>query len=158
LQNIKIGSRRFELDTRVEIDEARDVIYIMRMPSAFFEKSLHSLLVWHKVDTVIVTGGSISGCVRASVVVSLSRGYRTIVPEECVADKHEVPHFANLAGMLLKCADVVPVAKVIEHLEGYITGHDDVWCATGREIAARYKEHNYDQAVSFIEASSRRGD
>ena len=118
MQNIKIGSRRFELDDRVEVDEARDVIYVKRMPSAFFETPLHSLLVWHKVDTVIVTGGSTSGCVRASVVDSLSRGYRTIVPEECVADKDGVPHYANLADMLLKYADVVSVAKVIHNLEG----------------------------------------
>ncbi len=117
LQNIKIGSRRFELDDRIEVDEARDVVYIKRMPSAFFETPLNSLLVWHKVDTVIVTGGSTSGCVRATVVDSLSHGYRTIVPEECVADKHEIPHFSNLADMLLKYADVVPVAEVIDHLE-----------------------------------------
>jgi nicotinamidase-related amidase len=64
------------------------------------------------VDTVILTGGSTSGCVRASAVDSLSRGYRTIIPEECVADKHEIPHFANLADMMLKYADVEPVATV----------------------------------------------
>ena len=64
----------------------------------------------------IVTGGSTSGCVRATVVDSLSRSYRTIVPEECVADKHESPHFANLYDMAVKYADVVPVAEVIQHL------------------------------------------
>ena len=72
--------------------------------------------MWHKVDTVIVTGGSTSGCVRATVVDSLSSGYRTIVPEECVADKHESPHFANLYDMALKYADVLPVAEVIDYL------------------------------------------
>jgi maleamate amidohydrolase len=71
------------------------------------------------VDTVIVTGGSTSGCVRATVVDSLSRSYRTIVPEECVADKHESPHFANLYDMALKYADVLPVAEVIAWLESY---------------------------------------
>jgi nicotinamidase-related amidase len=59
------------------------------MPSPFFETPLQSLLVWHQVDTVVITGGSTSGCVRAAAVDSLSRGYRTIVPEQCVADKHE---------------------------------------------------------------------
>jgi hypothetical protein len=49
--------------------------------------------------------------VRATVVDSLQRSFRTIVPEECVADKHESPHFANLYDMALKYADVVPVAK-----------------------------------------------
>ena len=44
------------------------------------------------------------------------RGFRTVVPEECVSDKHESPHFANLYDMAVKYADVVPVAEVIAHL------------------------------------------
>jgi len=119
LQNIKVGSRRSELDDRLVVDPRRDVIVNKRMASAFFGTHLASLLVWHKVDTVIVTGGSTSGCVRATVVDSLSHGYRTIVPEECVADKHESPHFANLYDMALKYADVVPVAEVLDDLRKY---------------------------------------
>ena len=117
LQNIKYDSDRAAFDERVEIDRSRDVIYTKRMPSAFFETPLQSLLVWHKVDTVIVTGGSTSGCVRATAVESLSRGYRTIVPLECVADKHESYHYANLTDMHLKYADVLPVANVRSWLE-----------------------------------------
>jgi len=116
LQNIKMGSRRSELDDRLVVDGQRDVILNKRMASAFHETHLASLLVWHKVDTIIVTGGSTSGCVRATVVDSLSHGYRTIVPEECVADKHESPHFANLYDMAVKYADVVPVAEAIDYL------------------------------------------
>ena len=118
LQNIERGSRRAEFDDRLTIDTVRDVIYEKKMPSPFHETPLQSLLVWHAVDTVVITGGSTSGCVRAAVVDSLSRGYRTIVPEECVADKHEIPHFANLCDMMLKYADVMPVADVLAHLEG----------------------------------------
>jgi nicotinamidase-related amidase len=117
LQNIKVGSRRAEFDDRLVVDLRRDVIYQKRMPSAFFETPLQSLLVWHRVDTVILTGGSTSGCIRATAVDSLSRGYRTIVPEECVADKHESYHFANLTDLLLKYADVEPVASVLAYLE-----------------------------------------
>ncbi len=116
LQNVKIGSRRAEFDDRLQIDRDRDVIINKRMASAFHETNLASLLTWHKVDTVIVTGGSTSGCVRATVVDSLSHGYRTIVPEECVADRHEGPHFANLYDMAVKYADVLPVAEVREAL------------------------------------------
>ena len=119
LQNIKVGSRRAEFDDRLEIDHVRDIIINKRMASAFHETNLPSLLTWHKVDTIIVTGGSTSGCVRATVVDSLSHSYRTIVPEECVADKHESPHFANLYDMALKYADVVPVREVVEYLENY---------------------------------------
>ena len=112
LQNVKLGSRRAEFDDRLQIDLARDVVINKRMASAFHETNLPSLLIWHRVDTVIVTGGSTSGCVRATVVDSLSHGYRTIVPEECVADRHEGPHFANLYDMAVKYADVLPVDEV----------------------------------------------
>lgn len=124
LQNIKYGSDRAAFDERVDIDESRDVIYTKRMPSAFFETPLQSLLVWHQVDTVIVTGGSTSGCVRATAVDSLSRGYRTIVPEECVADKHESYHFANLTDLHLKYADVMKVQDVLSWLDTQIANKD----------------------------------
>ena len=117
LQNIKFGSERSEFDDRVNIDEVKDVIYLKKMPSAFFETQLQSLLVWHQVDTVVLTGGSTSGCIRATGVESLSRGYRTIVPEECVADKHESYHFANLTDLALKYADVLEVSEVIDWLD-----------------------------------------
>ncbi len=118
LQNIKYDSERHAFDPRCDIDEAVDLVFTKRMPSAFFESSLASYLVWHKIDTLVVTGGSTSGCIRATAVDSLSRGYRTIVPIECVADKHESYHFANLTDLLLKYADVVNVAEVVEQLGG----------------------------------------
>ena len=118
LQNIKFDSERSEFDDRLEIDEIKDVIYLKKMPSAFFETQLQSLCVWHKVDTVILTGGSTSGCIRATGVDSLSRGYRTIVPEECVADKHESYHYANLTDLSLKYCDVLEVAEVYSWLDG----------------------------------------
>lgn len=117
LQNITYGSRRHDFDERCEIDPSSDMIYDKRMPSAFFETPLQSLLVWRKVDTVIITGGSTSGCVRATAVEALSRGYRTIVPIETCADKHESYHFANLTDLQLKYADVEPVQVVIDWLE-----------------------------------------
>ena len=116
LQNIKYGSRRHDFDDRCEIGE-NDTIYTKRMPSAFFETPLQSLLVWTKVDTLVITGGSTSGCVRATAVESLSRGYRTIVPLETCADKHESYHYANLTDLALKYADVEPVQVVVDWLE-----------------------------------------
>ena len=119
LQNIKIGSERSEFDDRLHIDHINDIIINKRMASAFHETNLPSVLNFHGVDTIILTGGSTSGCVRATVVDSLSRSFRTIVAEECVADKHESPHFANLYDIAIKYADVVPVNEVIEYLENY---------------------------------------
>lgn len=117
LQNIKFGTERAELDDRLVVDREKDVFYCKKMPSPFFETQLQSLCVWHQVDTVILTGGSTSGCIRAAAVDSLSRGYRTIVPEECVADKHESYHFANLTDLSLKYADVLDVQDVFAYLD-----------------------------------------
>jgi maleamate amidohydrolase len=117
LQNIKVGSRRSEFDDRLQIDSHKDIIVNKRMASAFFETNLGSVFNFHGVDTVVVTGGSTSGCVRATVVDSLSRSYRTIVAEECVADKHESPHFANLYDMAVKYADVLSTDEVLSHIK-----------------------------------------
>jgi nicotinamidase-related amidase len=116
LQNIKYDSERHDYDPRVIIGPD-DLQFNKRMPSAFFESQLASYLVWHKVDTVVITGGSTSGCVRATAVDALSHGYRTIVPIETCADKHESYHFANLTDLQLKYADVEPVQAVIDWLE-----------------------------------------
>ncbi len=118
LQNIKVGSRRSEFDERLVIDRQRDIVINKRMASAFFETHLQSIFNFHKIDTVIVTGGSTSGCVRATAVDALQRSYRTIVPEETTADKHESPHFANLYDMALKYCDVIPVAEALTYLGG----------------------------------------
>ncbi|MBA4747201.1 MAG: isochorismatase family protein [Sphingopyxis sp.] len=116
LQNIKYDSDRHAFDPRCQIG-ADDLQFTKRMPSAFFETPLASYLVWHKVDTVVVTGGSTSGCVRATAVDALSHGYRTIVPIETCADKHESYHFANLTDLQLKYADVEPVQVVVDWLD-----------------------------------------
>lgn len=116
LQNIKYGSERHAFDPRCDI-HPEDLQYTKRMPSAFFETPLASFLTWHRVDTVVVTGGSTSGCVRATAVDALSHGYRTIVPIETCADKHESYHFANLTDLQIKYADVEPVQVVIDWLE-----------------------------------------
>jgi nicotinamidase-related amidase len=117
LQNIKVGSQRAEFDDRLKIDHQKDIIVNKRMASAFFETNLGSIFNFHGVDTVVVTGGSTSGCVRATVVDSLSRSYRTIVPEECVADKHESPHFANLYDVAVKYADVLSFQETLSQLK-----------------------------------------
>jgi maleamate amidohydrolase len=116
LQNIKEGSDRAALDPRLVIDRQRDAVFNKRMASVFHETPVSSLLNWHRVDTVILTGGSTSGCVRASAVDALSRNFRVIVPEECVADRHEIPHFANLCDLMLKYADVEPWTVVRDWL------------------------------------------
>lgn len=112
----RFGARRHDFDERCEIDPSVDIIYEKRMPSAFFETPLQSTLVRHQVDTLVITGGTTSGCVRATAVESLSRGYRTIVPLETCADRHESFHYGSLTDLQMKYADVEPVQAVIDWL------------------------------------------
>lgn len=116
LQNVGHDSPQAELDARLDIDRERDLILHKRMASAFFETHLPSFLVFNRIDTVIVTGGATSGCVRATVVDAMSHGYRVVVPEETVADREEPAHYATLYDIAFKYGDVKPVAKVLDDL------------------------------------------
>lgn len=117
LEWFRLGSSWEKIDSRLE-PKSKDLVILKKMPSAFFGTDLSRVLRSKKTDTLIVTGCTTSGCVRATVVDSLSHGYRTVVPEECVADRSEGPHKANLFDMATKYADVLPVQKVIDYLSG----------------------------------------
>ncbi len=84
--------------------------------SAFFGTDLVSHLVRAGVDTVLVSGCTTSGCVRATAVDSCSFGFRTIVVEECVFDRAITPHCLNLFDMAAKYADVRHLDEVLDHL------------------------------------------
>ncbi len=107
------GTREVEIDERLGRLPS-ETILVKKYPSAFFGTPLTSQLVSMGVDTLIITGATTSGCVRATVVDSLQHGFRTIVPEECVGDRAEAPHRANLFDMATKYADVMPVEEVLE--------------------------------------------
>lgn len=94
-----------------------DVVIAKAKPSAFFGTQLVSLLTYHSVDTLIVTGMTTSGCVRATVVDAFSYNYKVILPPECVADRAEISHQVSLFDMDMKYADVMPLADVLAHLE-----------------------------------------
>lgn len=114
IQNVGHGSEQAELDRRLVVDRDHDLMLHKRMSSAFFETHLASYLVFNRIDTLVVTGGATSGCVRCTVIDAMSRGYRVVVPEECVADRHESPHFSTLYDLVLKYADVIPVGEVFD--------------------------------------------
>lgn len=116
LQHVGHNSPQAEIDHRLHVDREHDIILHKRMASAFFETHLASFLTFHRIDSVIVTGGATSGCVRATVVDAMSYGYRVIVPEECVADREEGPHYAALYDIALKYGDVAATGAVLESL------------------------------------------
>ena len=86
-------------------------------PSAFFGTDLVGWLVKRRVDTVIVTGATTSGCVRATVVDALSHNFRTIVATDCVGDRAPGPHEANLFDMGQKYADLMSGEEVAERFK-----------------------------------------
>lgn len=98
--------------------QAGEMVISKKKPSAFFGSPLVSYLIDRGIDTLIITGCTTSGCVRASVIDAFSLNYRLIIPEECSFDRGEASHAINLFDMQQKYADVVPTAEVIEHLVG----------------------------------------
>lgn len=117
LLDLRVGDPGVEIDPRLAPATGEAVI-TKKFSSAFFQTHLPSLLVALGVDTVILTGCSTSGCVRATAVDAVSYGYRVIVPLECVSDRAEGPHYANLFDIDSKYGDVVPLAEVLARLSG----------------------------------------
>lgn len=93
-----------------------DVIIKKQYASAFFGTSLAAMLTAMGVDTLIITGCSTSGCIRATAVDAMQYGFRPIVPRECVGDRHTAPHESNLFDINSKYGDVVAKADVLRYL------------------------------------------
>ena len=96
----------------------RDGEYVVRktQPSAFFGTNLTAWYVSKGIDTVIVTGCTTSGCIRASVIDSMSYNFRTVVVTDCVGDRALGPHEANLFDMEQKYADLMTCSEIISVL------------------------------------------
>jgi len=114
LKAFVLGSRATEIDERVK-PKPNEPIIVKKYTSSFFGTSLSSLLNSLRVDTTILVGNSTSGCIRATSVDSCQYGFRTIVPQECVADRDPKVHEANLFDMDSKYADVVSVEEVMAY-------------------------------------------
>lgn len=101
---------------------ANDEIVEKTKPSVFFGTPLLSILHFHDVDTLIITGVLTSTCVRASVVDGFSNNFKVIVPIECVADRSEFLHQVTLFDLSVKYADVIPLKDVLKHLSSMEKG------------------------------------
>lgn len=96
---------------------AGELVISKQYPSAFFGTSLAATLTASGIDTLIVTGLTTSGCIRATCVDTVSNGFIPIVVSDACGDRHAAPHEANLFDMDAKYADVVDESTVIEHLK-----------------------------------------
>jgi maleamate amidohydrolase len=110
------GSEWVEIDPRIEPVEGETVLS-KYFASAFFGTTLAELLSAAGCDTVVVTGASTSGCVRATALDALQHGFRVVVPREAVGDRNPAAHEANLYDIDTKYGDVVSVDEVVDRLE-----------------------------------------
>lgn len=93
-----------------------ELVISKQYPSAFFGTSLASTLTSLGCDSVILTGLTTSGCVRATCVDAMSHGFRTIVAADACGDRHDAPHQANLFDMNAKYADVMLSTEIMSQL------------------------------------------
>lgn len=122
LLTLASGSPWTEIDERIAPRPDEPVLNKL-FASAFYGTALASMLASHGCDSVIVTGASTSGCVRATVVDALQHGYRPIVPREAVGDRNPAAHEANLYDIDLKYGDVVSLEECLAALEELAAAH-----------------------------------
>ena len=115
LATLQAGGEWVEVDPRLHLGDD-DHVLDKRQASAYHETELDSMLTHLGVDTVVVTGCTTSGCIRATAVDACSHGYRTVVPEQAVGDRAAEPHEANLFDINAKYGDVRPVSEVAGYL------------------------------------------
>jgi nicotinamidase-related amidase len=116
LADLQVGGKWVDIDPRLERAED-EVVILKKGASAFFGTNLPSVLVSQGVDTIVLCGATTSGCIRATAVDLLQYGYPTLVPRECVGDRAQEPHEANLFDIQAKYADVVSAEEASTYIE-----------------------------------------
>ncbi|TNF17252.1 MAG: isochorismatase family protein [Rhodobacteraceae bacterium] len=112
---MEAGSRLSEVDSATGIQPS-DPVIVKHGASGFHGTNLAGLLTGAGVDTLIVTGATTSGCVRATAVDAVQSGFNVLVPRDCCADRAAAPHEANLYDMAQKYADVTDSADILDWL------------------------------------------
>ncbi|MBI4524869.1 MAG: isochorismatase family protein [Deltaproteobacteria bacterium] len=112
----KAFSQRMEIVKEIA-PQPSDIVIYKTKPSGFFGTPLQSILNDYRVDTLLVTGGSTSGCVRATVIDAFSFNYFVAVVEEGTFDRIQLSHKANLLDMHIKYADVMKADQVANYVD-----------------------------------------
>ena len=114
---LREGTPLVEIDPRLPV-APQDTLVVKKAASAFFGTNLAATLAAERVDTVILCGATTSGCIRASAVDSVSSGFPTLVVRECVGDRAQGPHDANLFDIQAKYADVIALDDALAYVAG----------------------------------------
>jgi len=109
------GSEWVDVDERLN-RRPDEMLLVKKYASCFFGTDLSSRLIRRGIDTLLITGCTTSGCVRATAVDSCSYGLHTIVVQEAVGDRAELPHFANLFDIDAKYGDVISLEEILKYL------------------------------------------
>jgi maleamate amidohydrolase len=105
----------WEVDPRLDFRKS-DTLLVKKYASCFFGTDLVARLVAHRVDTLIITGCTTSGCVRATAVDAVQNGFRPVVVREAVGDRSAAAHAQSLFDLDAKYADVVPQEDALAYL------------------------------------------
>ena len=118
---LREGTPLVEIDPRLPV-AAEDTVVVKKAASAFFGTNLAAVLAAERVDTVVLCGATTSGCIRASAVDSVSSGFPTLVVRDCVRDRAQGPHEANIFDIQAKYADVVALDDALAYVRGCAVG------------------------------------
>jgi maleamate amidohydrolase len=116
LGDLQVGGHWVEIDPRLD-PQPDETIVLKKGASAFFGTNLATILVSQGIDSVILCGATTSGCIRATAIDLLQYGFPAMVPRECVGDRAQAPHEANLFDIQAKYADVVSVDEALAYVE-----------------------------------------
>ncbi len=117
LDTLRAGTEGVKIDSRINF-KSHDSFILKKYASAFFGTDLISRLNSKHIDTLILTGCTTSGCIRATAVDSIQNGYIPIIVEEAVADRIAQAHQQSLMDLQLKYADVKSLNEVLNYLGG----------------------------------------
>ncbi|QVQ54510.1 isochorismatase family protein [Spiractinospora alimapuensis] len=115
MRGLREGSDAVILDPRLPA-APEDTLVVKKGASAFHGTSLAATLAGLRCDTILVCGATTSGCVRATAVDGVQSGFSVLVPRECVGDRAQAPHDANLFDIQAKYGDVIGVADARDYL------------------------------------------
>jgi maleamate amidohydrolase len=116
LGDLQVGGQWVEIDPRLD-PQPDETIVLKKGASAFFGTNLAAILISQGIDSVVLCGATTSGCIRATAIDLLQHGFPTLVPRDCVGDRAQAPHEANLFDIQAKYADVVPLDDALAYVE-----------------------------------------
>lgn len=120
-RTLTAGSEAVKIDPRLGL-QPKDIVLMKKYASCFYGTDLVARLNSRRIDTLIITGCTTSGCVRATAVDAVQNGFRPMVVREAVGDRSVAAHEQSLFDLNAKYADVVSLDETLQYLK--TVGHN----------------------------------